>query len=162
MNTLQKINDKCDFSNDKFQECTASFWGRCLNLEHTKFISLVPNCLRNKIIVKNIPNSKVIFEIGINIYISLHFHLRNYILWLDCILVSLKYPHAWVRLAGCQLLGYMFSQCKPAQIARDKVSLISCLLQEDTARKLQDLISIFISQLKSKYLDQSLAEQVGQ
>ncbi|RDD45796.1 Small subunit processome component 20-like protein [Trichoplax sp. H2] len=104
INTLQKISDKYDLTNDKYQGYITSLW--------------------------------------------------------DCIIFSLEYPHMWVRLTGCQLIGFIFSRCKPDKAIHCKTFLISHLLEEDTTAKLQSLIKIFISQLKSKYLDSALADQV--
>lgn len=81
----------------------------------------------------------------------------------------LRYPHSWVWLTASQIFGLLFSLQKPedlvnkwmgqkAKKARTETSEV--YLVENLESKMKDLAFAFCHQLQSKFLDQTLGEQV--
>ncbi|TFK50804.1 hypothetical protein OE88DRAFT_1680621 [Heliocybe sulcata] len=79
---------------------------------------------------------------------------REKIAW-PTVVSHLLYPHAWVRLASCRLLGTLFSAAPVAALDPElsEDDPLSRSGMEDVAKKL-------CTQLKSPYLDEALSLQV--
>ncbi|CAH2277583.1 small subunit processome component 20 homolog [Pelobates cultripes] len=83
----------------------------------------------------------------------------------------LYYPHSWVWLTSSQIFGLLFALQKPddlvskwiAKKTGTKKAPIECpvpYLNDSLDKKVKDLALAFCHQLQSKFLDQSLGEQV--
>ncbi|XP_040263163.1 small subunit processome component 20 homolog [Bufo bufo] len=83
----------------------------------------------------------------------------------------LWYPHSWVWLTSSQIFGQLFSLQKPDELVskwmarktKKKKSQPECsdlFLADQLETKMKDLALAFCHQLKSKFLDQTLGEQV--
>ncbi|XP_020837992.1 LOW QUALITY PROTEIN: small subunit processome component 20 homolog [Phascolarctos cinereus] len=82
----------------------------------------------------------------------------------------LSHPHSWVWLTSAQIFGLLFASCKPeelikrwaAQKSEKKQSgpVAINFLTRDLDQKMKRLALAFCCQLQSKFLDQSLGEQI--
>ncbi|KAM3924125.1 small subunit processome component 20 homolog [Leptodactylus fuscus] len=84
----------------------------------------------------------------------------------------LWYPHSWVWLTSSQVFGQLFSLQKPEELVskwmarkakkkgKKQTEPSELFLVEQLETKMKDLALAFCHQLQSKYLDQSLGEQV--
>lgn len=82
----------------------------------------------------------------------------------------LRYPHSWVWLTAAQIFGLLFASCQPEELIRkwhvrktkNKVSepVAIRFLTSDLEQKMKSICLASCHQLHSKFLDQSLGEQV--
>ncbi|XP_043943711.1 small subunit processome component 20 homolog [Protopterus annectens] len=89
----------------------------------------------------------------------------------DHIQCHLWYPHSWVWLTASQIFGLLFASHKPEELVRKWTALkaankalqeppaIMFLLQE-LPKQMRKLTLAFCHQLQSRFLDQSLGEQI--
>uniref|UniRef100_A0A452RNW1 UTP20 small subunit processome component n=1 Tax=Ursus americanus TaxID=9643 RepID=A0A452RNW1_URSAM len=82
----------------------------------------------------------------------------------------LRHPHSWVWLTAAQIFGLLFASCQPEELirrqkakkAKKKLSVPVAIrfLTNDLEQKMKSISLASCHQLHSKYLDQSLGEQV--
>lgn len=72
------------------------------------------------------------------------------------VVALLLFPHAWVRVASCRLLGVLFSALPIAHSSDDTPDQVSLLTQTT----LREIAGKLCRQLKSEHLDESLGLQV--
>lgn len=82
----------------------------------------------------------------------------------------LRHPHSWVWLTAAQIFGLLFASCQPEELIRrhkakktkKKLSVPVAIrfLTNDLEQKMKSISLASCHQLHSKFLDQSLGEQV--
>ncbi|XP_068951330.1 small subunit processome component 20 homolog [Petaurus breviceps papuanus] len=82
----------------------------------------------------------------------------------------LSHPHSWVWLTSAQIFGLLFASCKPEELIKRWATQKSekkqsgpvaiNFLTKDLDQKMKRLALAFCYQLQSKFLDQSLGEQI--
>uniref|UniRef100_G1MDE1 UTP20 small subunit processome component n=1 Tax=Ailuropoda melanoleuca TaxID=9646 RepID=G1MDE1_AILME len=82
----------------------------------------------------------------------------------------LRHPHSWVWLTAAQIFGLLFASCQPEELTRRQkakktkkklsVPVAIRFLTNDLEQKMKSISLASCHQLHSKYLDQSLGEQV--
>uniref|UniRef100_A0A8C0NC01 UTP20 small subunit processome component n=1 Tax=Canis lupus familiaris TaxID=9615 RepID=A0A8C0NC01_CANLF len=82
----------------------------------------------------------------------------------------LRHPHSWVWLTAAQIFGLLFASCQPEELIRKQktkktkkklsVPVAVRFLTNDLEQKMKSISLASCHQLHSKFLDQSLGEQV--
>ncbi|KAF3814531.1 hypothetical protein GH733_017689 [Mirounga leonina] len=82
----------------------------------------------------------------------------------------LRHPHSWVWLTAAQIFGLLFASCQPEELIRRQkakktkkklsVPVAIRFLTNDLEQKMKSISLASCHQLHSKFLDQSLGEQV--
>ncbi|XP_047591086.1 LOW QUALITY PROTEIN: small subunit processome component 20 homolog [Lutra lutra] len=120
------------------------------------FLTLISKLIKECNIIQFAKPSETLNKIWKRIQSYVHCHLRH--------------PHSWVWLTAAQIFGLLFASCQPEELIRRhkakktkkrlSVPVAIRFLTNDLEQKMKSISLASCHQLHSKFLDQSLGEQV--